>query len=354
MSDAKARNEYFRGPAPLTEEVARIVEPDCRSERLLEVKGLKKWFRSGSNALSRSTGHIRAVDGVDMTADRGETVALVGESGCGKSTLGRAIVRLLAPTSGSVWFDGDDLAAMNGAALQKKRRDMQFIFQDPFASLDPRMTIGDVIGEPLDIHRAYRDRSERASRIKEIMETVGLNPGYASRYAHEFSGGQRQRIGIARAIALNPKMIVCDEPVSALDVSIQAQIINLLKSLQKKFGMAYIFISHDLNVVRHISDRVNVMYLGKFVETASKRDLFEAPSHPYTKALLSAIPIYDPRVKREKILLRGDLPSPADPPPGCHFHTRCPVVTDICREVAPGTREVARGHFCACHRVKGE
>ncbi|MDR3354895.1 MAG: dipeptide ABC transporter ATP-binding protein [Synergistaceae bacterium] len=320
-------------------------------EPLLAVKELRKWFRVSSGPLSHSGGYVRAVDGIDMTVDAGETVALVGESGCGKSTLGRTIVRLLEPTSGSVRFDGDDLANLKGEALQKKRRDIQFIFQDPFASLDPRMTIGDVIGEPLDIHRACPDRAAHAARISELMRTVGLNPDYASRYAHEFSGGQRQRIGIARAIALNPKLIVCDEPVSALDVSIQAQIINLLKRLQEKFGMAYIFISHDLNVVRHISDRVCVMYLGRFVETAGKRDLFDSPAHPYTQALLSAIPITDPRIKREKIVLTGDLPSPANPPPGCHFHTRCPISDDICRKEAPKMTDAGEGHRFACHRT---
>jgi oligopeptide/dipeptide ABC transporter ATP-binding protein len=332
--------------------MAQIVEPDG-DKLLLEARELRKWFRVSGGALSRKSGRVRAVDGVDITVSQGETVALVGESGCGKSTLGRAIVRLLTPTSGSVWFDGEDITRMEGERLRKKRRDIQFIFQDPFASLDPRMTIGDVIGEPLDIHRTCANSAERSVRIRGIMETVGLNPGYASRYAHEFSGGQRQRIGIARAIALNPKLIVCDEPVSALDVSIQAQIINLLKRLQKKFGIAYIFISHDLNVVRNISDRVCVMYLGKFVETSDKRGLFDSPLHPYTRALLSAIPILDPRVKREKIVLKGDLPNPANPPPGCHFHTRCPVVTDICRELAPHLRNVGHGHLVACHRMKG-
>ncbi|MDR3076324.1 MAG: ATP-binding cassette domain-containing protein, partial [Synergistaceae bacterium] len=303
------------------------------SAPLLEVTGLTKWFN-----------RVRAVDGVDMRVYRGETVALVGESGCGKSTLGRTIVRLLRPTSGSVMFDGADMASLGGGALRTVRRDIQFIFQDPFASLDPRMTIGDVIGEPLDIHKAYEGRDGRRAKIREIMDTVGLNPEYASRYAHEFSGGQRQRIGIARAIALRPKLVICDEPVSALDVSIQAQIINLLRNLQKKFGMAYIFISHDLNVVRHISDRVCVMYLGKFVETADKRDLFNSPAHPYTKALLSAIPISDPRVRREKIVLTGDIPNPADPPEGCRFHTRCPIAEDICRTTPPPVTQVSSGH----------
>jgi oligopeptide/dipeptide ABC transporter ATP-binding protein len=321
------------------------------AEPLLEGKELREGLRAPGGVFRRGKGHVRAVDGVDLIVDAGETVALVGESGCGKSTLGRAIVRLLAPTSGSVRFDGSDMASLSGEALQRKRRDIQFIFQDPFASLDPRMTIGDVIAEPLDIHRAYSSRSERAERIREIMMTVGLNPDYASRYAHEFSGGQRQRIGIARAVALNPKLIVCDEPVSALDVSIQAQIINLLKRLQEKFAIAYIFISHDLNVVRHISDRVCVMYLGRFVETAGKRDLFDSPRHPYTQALLSAIPITDPRVKREKIVLTGDLPSPANPPSGCHFHTRCPVAEKICREEAPTMADAGSGHRFACHRT---
>jgi oligopeptide/dipeptide ABC transporter ATP-binding protein len=352
MGDKSDPSEYFKGPVPKPEELATIVAE--KDSALLDVRELKKWFKTSKGAIFSGEGHVRAVDGVDMKVAQGETVALVGESGCGKSTLGRTIVRLLTPTSGSVWFDGKDMARLSGGDLQKKRRDIQFIFQDPFASLDPRMTIGDVIGEPLDIHRAYRDRAERGSRIREIMDTVGLNPGYASRYAHEFSGGQRQRIGIARAIALNPKLIVCDEPVSALDVSIQAQIINLLKNLQNKFKMAYIFISHDLNVVRHISDSVCVMYLGKFVERAGKKELFNAPRHPYTQALLSAIPISDPRVKREKIVLKGDLPSPANPPSGCRFHTRCPVVMGVCRDVAPGMKEVGPGHFCACHKMRGD
>jgi oligopeptide/dipeptide ABC transporter ATP-binding protein len=343
----------FRRAAPKEkipiEDMAFIVE-DERARPLLEVRELKKWFRT-SGALGRGVGHVRAVDGVDMDVRAGETVAIVGESGCGKSTLGRTIVRLLAPTSGFVRFEGADMTSLRGRELQKKRRDMQFIFQDPFASLDPRMTIGDIIGEPLDIHKACA-RAERSERIRAIMETVGLNPSYVSRYPHEFSGGQRQRIGIARAIALNPRLVICDEPVSALDVSIQAQIINLLKNLQEKFGMAYIFISHDLNVVRHIADRVCVMYLGKFVETARKRDLFDSPRHPYTRALLSAIPIADPRVRREKIILKGELPSPANPPSGCRFHTRCPDAADVCRQVSPDLKEIGSGHRCACSRIR--
>ncbi|MDR2179676.1 MAG: ATP-binding cassette domain-containing protein [Synergistaceae bacterium] len=299
---------------------------------------------------SRKKTIVRAVDGVDMKVDGGETVALVGESGCGKSTLGRTIVRLLRPTSGTVTFDGADMTSLSGDALAKRRRNIQFIFQDPFASLDPRMTIGDVIGEPVDIYKVCPDRRERSAKIMQVMETVGLDPTWASRYAHEFSGGQRQRICVARAIALQPKLVVCDEPVSALDVSIQAQIINLLKNLQKQFQMAYIFISHDLNVVRHIADRVCVMYLGKFVETADKRSLFESPRHPYTKALLSAIPLSDPRITREKILLSGDIPNPANPPEGCRFHTRCPIASDVCRTPPPMT-EVSPGHWASCHKL---
>jgi oligopeptide/dipeptide ABC transporter ATP-binding protein len=325
---------------------------------LLQVRGLKKWFRVQKGALSRTTGYVKAVDGVDMDVEAGETVALVGESGCGKSTLGRTVIHLLSPTEGSVVFDGVDLATLRRSELQRKRRDIQFIFQDPFASLDPRMTVGDVIAEPLDIHKICANGTERRGKIEEIMKTVGLNPDYAGRYAHEFSGGQRQRIGIARAIALRPKLVICDEPVSALDVSIQAQILNLLKELQRRFGMAYLFISHDLNVVRHISDRVCVMYLGRFVESAPKAELFDNPRHPYTRALLSAIPILDPRAPREKILLAGDLPSPANPPSGCHFHTRCPVVLhnrdnmNICRDRYPETRDLGSGHLCHCHRVE--
>ncbi|MDR1580924.1 MAG: ATP-binding cassette domain-containing protein, partial [Synergistaceae bacterium] len=276
------------------------------SRPLLEVKGLKKWFETRGLFFGAKS-CVRAVDGVDMTVDEGETVALVGESGCGKSTLGRTIVRLLRPTAGTVVFEGSEM---------KQRRHIQYIFQDPFASLDPRMTIGDIVGEPLDIYGAYPAREARRAKILELVETVGLDPACLSRYAHEFSGGQRQRVCIARAIALQPKLVVCDEPVSALDVSIQAQIVNLLKSLQKQFRMAYIFISHDLNVVRHISDRVCVMYLGKLVETAAKRDLFDSPRHPYTRALLSAIPVSDPRARREKIVLTGDIPNPANPPEG--------------------------------------
>jgi oligopeptide/dipeptide ABC transporter ATP-binding protein len=318
---------------------------------LLEVKELKKWFEMPGGVFSGKKNAVRAVDGVDMKVRRGETVALVGESGCGKSTLGRTIVRLFRPTSGTVIFDGADMTSLRGEALARQRRHIQFIFQDPFASLDPRMTVGDVIGEPIDIFKACPGRKERNAEVLKVMETVGLEPVWASRYSHEFSGGQRQRICIARAIALRPKLVVCDEPVSALDVSIQAQIINLLKNLQKQFQMAYIFISHDLNVVRHISDKVCVMYLGKFVETADKRGLFESPRHPYTKALLSAIPLSDPRTRREKIVLSGDIPNPANPPEGCRFHTRCPIASQICRETPPPATEVSPGHFASCHKL---
>ena len=329
--------------------------PFSSAAPLLEVRELKKWFEMPrgifSDILSKKKSTLRAVDGVDMEVHGGETVALVGESGCGKSTLGRTIVGLFRPTSGTVTFDGADMTSLRGDALVRQRRHIQFIFQDPFASLDPRMTIGDVIGEPIDIYKVCPDRKERNAKIMKIMETVGLDPAWASRYAHEFSGGQRQRICVARAIALQPKLVVCDEPVSALDVSIQAQIINLLKNLQKQFQMAYIFISHDLSVVRHISDRVCVMYLGKFVETAGKRELCESPRHPYTKALLSAIPLSDPRIRREKILLSGDIPNPANPPEGCRFHTRCPIASAICRETPPLMTEVSPGHLASCHKL---
>ena len=321
-----------------------------KDEYLLQVKGLKKWFPITSGIFSKVTGHIKAVDGVSFNVKRGETLGVVGESGCGKSTMGRTILRLLEPTAGEVLFENEDLTKLSPENMRKKRREMQFIFQDPYASLNPRMTVGDIIAEPIDIQYGY-DSTERKNKIIEIMELVGLNPKYVRRYSHEFSGGQRQRIGIARAIVLEPKLLVCDEPVSALDVSIQAQIINLMKNLQKRFGMTYIFVSHDLSVIKHISDRVAVMYLGKVMEIASKKQLYDNPLHPYTKALISAIPIPDPDVKNNKIILSGDMPSPANPPTGCYFRTRCFEAKEICREAQPELRDIGNGHHCACHFV---
>ncbi|HEX2325524.1 MAG TPA: oligopeptide/dipeptide ABC transporter ATP-binding protein [Chloroflexota bacterium] len=298
----------------------------------------------------RKVGAVRAVDGLSFSIRKGETMGLVGESGCGKSTTGRAILQLHRPTSGTVQFEGVELTRLKGEPLRKMRRQMQMIFQDPYASLNPRMTVGSIIGEPLDIHNLARGK-EKQQRVEELLRVVGLNPYFANRYPHEFSGGQRQRIGIARALAVNPSFIVCDEPISALDVSIQAQIINLLEELQDEFGLTYLFIAHDLSVVRHISDRIAVMYLGKIVELADRLELYEQPLHPYTKALLSAVPIPDPTIerKRERIILTGDVPSPVNPPPGCHFHTRCPLADTICREQEPEFREVTPGHWAACH-----
>jgi oligopeptide transport system ATP-binding protein len=279
----------------------------------------------------------------------GETLGLVGESGCGKSTTGRCILRLLEPSSGEVRFDGRDVMAMDARGLRQLSRGMQIIFQDPYASLNPRMTVGAIVGEALTIHRLARNVREHDERVVHLLETVGLHADYRSRYPHEFSGGQRQRIGIARALAVSPRLIVCDEPVSALDVSIQAQVINLLEDLQRQFGLAYLFIAHDLSVVEHISRRVAVMYLGRIVESASARDLYTAPKHPYTEALLSAVPIPDPAVKRRRIVLQGDVPNPIHPPAGCHFHPRCPHVMERCRTEAPLLREIAPGRMAACH-----
>ncbi len=323
---------------------------------LLEVSHLKVHFpiREGL-IIQRHTGDVRAVDGVSFALSRGETLGLVGESGCGKSTTGRALIRLYEPTAGRVAFDGVDLTTLDRSALNRARRRMQMIFQDPYASLDPRMTAGGIISEPLDIH-GVGTQEERRARVRELLGIVGLAPDYASRYPHEFSGGQRQRIGVARAIALEPDLIVADEPISALDVSIQAQIINLLEQLQDRLGLTYLFIAHDLSVVRHISDRIAVMYLGRIVELASSRDLNQAPLHPYTVALLSAIPIPDPVVeaRRRRIILTGDVPSPVSPPPGCRFHTRCWLRERLgkpaeCETVDPEFRTLASGHQVACH-----
>ena len=323
---------------------------------LLEVKDLKMYFPITRGViLQRRIGDIKAVDGISFQIREGETLGLVGESGCGKSSTGRAILQLYRPTSGEVIFDGTELTGIKGEALRRMRRKMQMIFQDPYASLNPRMTVGDIIAEPLEVHRLARG-TEKKERVRELLRVVGLNPYFANRYPHEFSGGQRQRIGIARALAVNPSFIVCDEPISSLDVSIQAQIINLLEELQEELGLTYLFIAHDLSVVRHISDRVAVMYLGKIYEIADRDEIYENPLNPYTQALMSAVPIPDPKIeeKRERILLTGEVPSPADPPKGCNFSTRCPVVMDICKEKHPPLVDVGDGHYVACWRVPGE
>ncbi len=320
---------------------------------LVQVENLKKYFPITRGIIfQKIIGYVRAVDDISFFIRKGETFGLVGESGCGKTTVGRTILQLYRPTSGKVYFDGVDLTTLKGEELRRMRRRMQIIFQDPYASLNPRMTVGDIIGEPLEIHGIARGKEKR-ERVMELLQIVGLNPYFINRYPHEFSGGQRQRIGIARALAMYPDFIVCDEPISALDVSIQAQIINLLEELQEKFGLTYLFIAHDLAVVRHISDRVAVMYLGKIVELTDRDTLYNNPLHPYTQALLSAVPIPDPVVeeRRRRIILKGEIPSPANPPSGCRFHTRCPVVMDICKEVEPEFKDVGGGHWVACHRV---
>ena len=317
-------------------------------QTLLEVKDLKKWFPITGGILSRVVGNVQAVDGVSFDIKKGETFGLVGESGCGKTTTGRMILRLIEPTSGSVVFEGVDILGLKGEAMRRMRREMQIIFQDPYASLNPRMTVGDIIGEPLEIHGVARGK-EKEKRVSQLLERVHLRPGHARRFPHEFSGGQRQRIGIARALALNPKLIICDEPVSALDVSIQSQVLNLLKELQAEFGLTYLFIAHGLHVVKHVSDRVGVMYLGKMVEVADSDGLFGSPQHPYTEALLSAIPIPDPTAKRERIVLQGDVPSPVNPPTGCRFNTRCPYAMEVCRQVEPKLTDLGNGHMVACH-----
>lgn len=319
------------------------------SDELLRVRDLTKHFPITKGIIfSRQVGAVQAVDRVSFSIRRGETLGLVGESGCGKTTTGRLILRLIEATSGQIIFEGKDVRSLPKDKLRELRKDLQIIFQDPYASLNPRMAVGDIIGEPLDIHRLARGK-ERLKRIGELLDVVGLSKSHAKRFPHEFSGGQRQRIGIACALAVSPKLIVCDEPVSALDVSIQAQVINLLQDLQKEFGLTYLFIAHDLSVVKHISDRVAVMYLGRIVEITSKRELYRNPRHPYTQALLSAIPIADPSVEKERTILAGDVPSPINPPTGCRFHTRCPRVQDICREQEPELVELGEGHSAACH-----
>jgi oligopeptide transport system ATP-binding protein len=315
---------------------------------LLEVRDLVKHFPIRGGLLRRVVAHVKAVDGISFEIKRGETLGLVGESGCGKTTTGRTILRLEEATSGEVRFEGRDVLKANGRQLKALRRDMQIVFQDPYASLDPRITIGESIAEGLVIH-GIGDGKERAQQVRQVLGKVGLHPNLARRYPHEFSGGQRQRIGIARALIMAPKLIVCDEPVSALDVSIQSQVLNLLNDLQQELGLTYLFIAHNLSVVEHISDRVGVMYLGSLVELAPRSDLFRQPQHPYTQALMSAIPIPDPKMRRKRIILQGDVPSPINPPPACRFHTRCWKAQPICKEVAPPLEQKAPGHFAACH-----
>ena len=315
---------------------------------LLEVRNLTKYFPIKKGALSRTVGEVRAVDGVSFTLEKGKTLGLVGESGCGKTTVGRSLLRLVEPTSGEVIVNGKDLLAMDKEELRKMRASLQIIFQDPFSSLDPRMSVGEIIAEPIRNH-LQSSRSEIRDRVAYLMDRVGLHADQMNRYPHEFSGGQRQRIGIARALALNPLLIVCDEPVSALDVSIQAQVINLLAQLQEQMDLSYLFIAHDLSVVEHISDRVAVMYLGRIVELASDQDLYENALHPYTQALLSAVPVPDPDIRKKRIILEGDVPSPLNPPSGCAFHTRCPVKKDLCSRERPELTDVGNDHSVACH-----
>ena len=321
--------------------------------KLLDINGLKMYFPIKRGLLKHVVGHVRAVDGVSFSILRGETLGLVGESGCGKSTTGRAILQLYRPTAGNVYFEGENLCQVKGEKLRAMRRRMQMIFQDPYASLNPRMTIGSIIGEPLEVH-GLASGAEVKERVAELLEVVGLNSYFINRYPHEFSGGQRQRVGIARAVAVNPDFIVCDEPVSALDVSIQAQIINLLEDLQARYNLTYLFIAHDLSVVRHISDRVAVMYLGKIVELTDRAELYEKPLHPYTQALLSAVPIPDPEIeeRRRRIILTGDVPDPSHPPKGCHFSTRCPVmIPGTCDAQEPEFKDAGGNHWVACFRV---
>ena len=318
------------------------------SENLIEVEHLTKYFPVRGGVLMRTVAQVQAVEDVSFTVKRGETLGMVGESGCGKTTVGRMLIRLIEPTKGSIRFEGRDILPVQGEALKALRREMQIIFQDPFSSLDPRTPIGDSIGEGLRVH-GVKDARQRQNQVLEIMHKVGLEDYHYKRYPHEFSGGQRQRIGIARALVLRPKFIVCDEPVSALDVSIQSQVLNLLRDLQREFGLTYIFIAHNMSVVEHISDRVAVMYLGKMFEVAERVELYRNPQHPYTQALLSAIPVHNAKIKRERIILKGDVPSPLNPPTGCRFHPRCPVAIEICSKEEPPLIDLGSGHLCACH-----
>ncbi len=330
--------------------------PGADSDIILDVRDLKMHFPVTSGIiLQRTVAQIKAVDGITFQVKRGETFGLVGESGCGKTTTGRCILQLYKPTSGQIFFDGEELSTLSNRQMRAKRREMQVIFQDPYSSLNPRMTAGNIIGEPLIVHGLVENKTEYRERVGELLQNVGLNPYMADRFPHEFSGGQRQRIGVARALSVSPKFIVADEPVSALDVSIQAQIINLLEELQEQFGLTFLFIAHDLSVVRHISDRVGVMYLGHLVELADRNEIYVNPLHPYTKALLSAVPIPDPVLdsQRERVLLTGEVPSPLNPPPGCVFHPRCPIAIDDCNQNTPELREVEPNHWASCLRVPG-
>ncbi|SMO83845.1 peptide/nickel transport system ATP-binding protein/oligopeptide transport system ATP-binding protein [Melghirimyces algeriensis] len=322
-----------------------------QSQSLLEVRNLKKYFPIRGGVFGRKVGEVKAVDDVSFSVNKGETLGIVGESGCGKSTTGRAILRLEEPTSGNVEFEGNELTRLKKEAMRRMRRELQMVFQDPFASLNPRKTAFEIIEEPLKVH-GIGHASERKEQVMELLQVVGLDVSHAGRYPHQFSGGQRQRIGIARALAVRPKLIVADEPVSALDVSIQSQVLNLLEDLQHTFDLTYVFIAHDLSVVRHISDRVGVMYLGRMVELANRDSLYDQPLHPYTQALLSAVPVPDPDSVRERIILSGDVPTPSNPPKGCAFHTRCPHVMDICQEVRPEFKDYGEEHYVACHLLE--
>lgn len=324
------------------------------TQPILEVKNIKKYFPIKYGFLQKVTGHVKAVEDISLTIKQGETFGLVGESGCGKSTLGRLILRLLEPTAGKIIFEGNDITSLPQGKLRLLRKDIQIIFQDPFASLDPRMKVKDIIAEPMITHKLYKTKKEVIEEVKRLMDVVGLHQNQLDRYPHEFSGGQRQRIGIARSLSLKPKLIVADESVSALDVSIQSQILNLLKKLQAEFNLTIIFISHDLSVVKHISDRIGVMYLGNIVEIANKKGIYETPMHPYSQALLSAVPIADPEVKKERMILQGDLPSPSNPPNGCALHPRCPKKLDICNSIVPELQLVGDEHYVACHLYKKE